>query len=257
MIFILLIIICFSTAFFTTVSGFGLGTIMLPVFSVFVPVDQAILLTALVHFANNIGKFFLFKQYISKEVLLKFGITALVGSLIGAFLLQWFSTKNIFFTHELFEKQWEVTWLNFTVGVLLFIFSFLELVPSFKKAGVDSKFLPLGGFLSGFFGGFSGHQGALRNIFLLKTALSKEQIIGTGVVIACIIDTTRVSIYFPSIIKNTFSIHWDYVIIGSISAILGSIFSKRILKQFNTKNFKLVVAVCLLLFSVGLMLGFI
>lgn len=42
--------------------------------------------------------------------------------------------------------------------------------------------LPLGGLLSGFFGGLSGNQGALRSAFLLKAGLSKEAFIATGTV---------------------------------------------------------------------------
>jgi acyl-CoA reductase-like NAD-dependent aldehyde dehydrogenase len=42
-------------------------------------------------------------------------------------------------------------------------------------------YLPVGGLLSGFFGGLSGHQGALRSVFLLRAGLTKESFIATGV----------------------------------------------------------------------------
>ena len=38
----------------TLFSGFGLGTILLPVFGLFFPIEIAVVLTALVHFMNNI-----------------------------------------------------------------------------------------------------------------------------------------------------------------------------------------------------------
>ena len=62
--------------------------------------------------------------------------------------------------------------------------------------------LPLGGILSGFFGGLSGHQGALRSAFLIKAGLSKESFIVTGIVVSMFIDFTRLSVYASKITKN-------------------------------------------------------
>ncbi len=49
--------------------------------------------------------------------------------------------------------------------------------------------------LSGFFGGLSGHQGALRSAFLLKAGLTKESFIATGVVISLMVDIPRIVMY--------------------------------------------------------------
>ena len=56
----------------------------------------------------------------------------------------------------------------------MFGFAFLELLPFFKKLEFDENKLFFGGVISGFFGGLSGHQGALRSAFLIKCGLSKE-----------------------------------------------------------------------------------
>ena len=70
-----------------------------------------------------------------------------------------------------------------------FLFALLELVPSLEaRIKFDKKYLPLGGALSGFFGGISGHQGALRSAVLLKCGLEKEAFIATGVVCAVVVD---------------------------------------------------------------------
>mgnify|MGYP000679824147 CR=1 FL=1 len=55
--------------------------------------------------------------------------------------------------------------------------------------------MPLGGVLSGFFGGLSGHQGALRSMFLVKCGLDATSFVATGVVIAIAIDLTRLALY--------------------------------------------------------------
>ena len=41
----------------TFISGFGLGTVLLPVFSLFFDIEVAIAATAIVHLFNNIFKF--------------------------------------------------------------------------------------------------------------------------------------------------------------------------------------------------------
>jgi hypothetical protein len=40
----------------TFFSGFGLGTLLLPAFALFFPVEQAVALTAVVHFLNGLFK---------------------------------------------------------------------------------------------------------------------------------------------------------------------------------------------------------
>jgi hypothetical protein len=49
------------------------------------------------------------------------------------------------------------------VGLLLAIFALLEFVPAFRKVTFAPRYLPAGGFASGFFGGLAGMQGALRS----------------------------------------------------------------------------------------------
>ena len=56
------------------------------------------------------------------------------------------------------------------LGFLMIFFAFTELFPKMLQLEFKNKFLIPGGFLSGFFGGLSGHQGALRSMFLIKLA---------------------------------------------------------------------------------------
>ena len=51
--------------------------------------------------------------------------------------------------------------------------------------------------MSGFIGGVSGHQGALRSAFLLrfKASITKESFIATNVVIAVFVDVVRLAVY--------------------------------------------------------------
>ncbi|MEJ2170449.1 MAG: hypothetical protein P8X90_33545 [Desulfobacterales bacterium] len=56
------VVICFAaliTSGLTLFSGFGLGTLLMPVFAIFFPVEAAIALTAIVHFLDNLFKLLL------------------------------------------------------------------------------------------------------------------------------------------------------------------------------------------------------
>ena len=85
------------------------------------------------------------------------------------------------------------------VGLLLLLFASAELLPRFRDVSFGPRYLPLGGLLSGFFGGLSGMQGALRSAFLARAGLTKEAFVGTGVVVACLIDVSRLGVYSGSL----------------------------------------------------------
>src|SRR5687767_7083135 len=154
---------------------------------IFFPVDLAIALTGVVHFFNNIFKLFLVGQNANKQVLLRFGIPAVIAAIAGALLLLQMTNLNPLFSYHLGDRQIDVYPVKFIISVLLIIFALLDLLPFLKNIQFSKKHMPIGGALSGFFGGLSGNQGALRTAFLIKAGLTKEAFIGTSVVISCFV----------------------------------------------------------------------
>ena len=80
-----------------------------------------------------------------------------------------------------------------------------------------SIFDSLGGLLSGFFGGLSGHQGALRSAFLAKAGLTTERFVGSNAVIGFLVDLTRIAVYvavFAVVGDATDTSVWPLVITG-------------------------------------------
>ncbi len=102
-------------------------------------------------------------------------------------------------------------------------FAALELSPSFSKAALDRKWLALGGVVSGFFGGLSGHQGAVRSMFLIKAGLEKEAFVATGIVPAVMVDVSRMLVYGVGVSVSREAIEWPLVIAASVSAFDGSL----------------------------------
>jgi len=98
----------FAVAILTFFSGFGLGTILTPVFMIFFPVELAIALTGVVHFFNNIFKLFLIGGNANKEVLLRFGIPAVVAAILGSWILLNITDLQPLFSYYAFGKHVEV-----------------------------------------------------------------------------------------------------------------------------------------------------
>ena len=185
-------LVAFLTSILTFFSGFGLGTILMPVFALFFPIELAIALTGVVHFFNNIFKLFLVGNKANKSVLVRFGIPAIIAAFLGALLLLNITDLPSFYSYQIGNKTFEITPVKLIISVLLIAFSVIELIPFFDKLQFNKKQLPFGGLLSGFVGGLSGHQGAFRTAFLTKAGLTKEAFIATAVVISCFVDFSDV-----------------------------------------------------------------
>jgi uncharacterized membrane protein YfcA len=115
--------------------------------------------------------------------------------------------------------------------------------------------LPLGGILSGFFGGLSGHQGALRSAFLTKVGLSKEAFIATGVLIACMIDISRMSVYFTNISNMKDSLQWNLLIVATLAAFVGVYFGNKLVKKITINTIQKIVAFMIIVFAIALGFG--
>lgn len=255
-----IIIICiaaFLTSILTFFSGFGLGTILMPVFALFFPVDVAIALTGVVHFANNLFKMALVGKYTNKMVLLRFGIPAIFASFAGAWLLMQISGFQPLFSYHLGEKQFFVTPVKLMIAILLLFFSLFEVIPGFRKIQFGKNKLIPGGILSGFFGGLAGIQGALRSAFLIKSGLSKEAYIATGVMIASLVDFTRLTVYAARFSSTGLNENVDLIVYAVISAVMGAIIGKMLLQKITLGIIQNLVTVMLVIISVSLASGFI
>lgn len=254
------LVIClfaFLASGLTFFSGFGLGTILLPVFAFFFPVEIAVALTAIVHFLTNLFKLTLIGKKAKGSVLIKFGVPAFFFALLGAYILTLAANTAPIAQYSVSGNNFYVTPLKLIIAVLLAIFALIDMVPYLKRINIDQKYLPFGGALSGFFGGLSGHQGALRTAFLIRANLSKEEFIATGIVIAVIIDISRLSIYSGEILQLGDTFNYPLLSAAVVAAFLGAFLGNRLLKKITIQTLQITIGALLLIFSVLLGAGFI
>jgi len=249
----------FLAAGLTMYSGFGLGTLMLPVFALFLPVEMAVVATALVHGANNVFKVSLLGRHADREVVLKFGLTAIAAAIFGALALGWLVQANAQLTVEVNEAEVShLTPVKLAIGLAMIFFALFELLPRFRALQFERRWLPLGGLLSGFFGGLSGHQGALRSAFLAKAGLSTERFVGSNAVIGFLVDLTRIAVYlglFTAAAQADYGAAWPLVVSGSLAAFAGVLLGKRFLHKVTMRSVQTLVGVLLLGVGAALVLG--
>ncbi len=255
-------IICLTSLIVSIValfSGFGLGTVLMPAFAIFFPLPIAIAATAVVHLTNNIFKAAIVGRLANWNTVIKFGIPAAIASLLGAYLLNKASYVPNVFKYSINNYEFNITFIGLIIGLIIITSSLFELIPKFSKLCFPSKYIPLGGALSGFFGGISGNQGILRSAFLIKAGLSKEEFIGTGVIASILVDISRIMVYgltFYS--EKLFHISKEVegiIIAASLTAFLGSYIGSLFIEKVTFKTVQLIVGVMLLILGVAIILG--
>lgn len=253
-------IVTFFASCLTLYSGFGLGTLLLPAFTLFFPLPLAIAATAIVHLLNNLFKGSLVWRNTHWGIVKKFGLPAIPGALLGAFLVNYFSAANHVLSWHLLGHDFSSSVMAIIIGVILYIFAILEFRLWFQRLSFPEKYLSIGGFMTGFMGGISGQQGVMRSMFLLKSNLSGQQYIATGIFIAVLIDIVRIPTYFLSFnglnlnIKNS-----QVTLIGAavVFAFLGAWIGTRFMKKVTLTYIRIIVAVLMIVIGTLLIVGII
>ncbi|MDG4476890.1 sulfite exporter TauE/SafE family protein [Thiovibrio frasassiensis] len=257
------LIICLAALVVSTLtlfSGFGLGTLLMPVFALFFPVEVAVAATAMVHLANNLFKATLFGRQADPGIVARFALPAALAAIVGALLLNRLSGMEPIMHYTLGSRLFTITWLKSSIGILILGFSLAELWPGLKRLSFPPPLIPLGGIISGFFGGLSGHQGALRTAFLLRAGLSKESLIGTMILSAIVVDLSRMLVYGTTFFVRDFTLMQregllGLVAAGTLAAFVGTFSASRFLKKMTLHSVQTLVGVLLLLLALALGTG--
>ena len=249
---VLIALAAFLASLLTFFSGFGLGTLLLAVMSLYFPVEAAVALTAIVHFSNNLFKIGLIGRHLVKRLVLWFGLPALLAAVAGAWLLKQLEELAPLFSYQLASASFTVDPLSLTIGLLLIVFAILDELPLWSKLEGNRAQMAGGGMLSGFFGGLSGHQGALRSLFLVHAKLSKEAYVATGTAIALLVDAARLPVYFAGgmVVEAA---HTPSLVAAVLAALAGAVLGRQLLKKVTFKFLQRLIMV--LLIAIGLLLA--
>lgn len=244
----------------TLYSGFGLGTILLPAFALFFPAPVAVAATGVVHLLNNLFKGTLLHNRADWRTVLVFGVPAVPAAVAGAWVLSWLGDTARVFQWTAFEHPFGPTGAGLLVGGLMILFALLELQRWFHELRAPARMMPVGGLVTGFFGGLTGQQGAFRSMFLLRSGLPAERFIATGVMIAILIDISRLTTYAAAFTSGGIEIDGReglLIVVGTLSAFLGAYVATRRLSKTTIGGVRYSVAGLMLVIGAALAAGLI
>ena len=238
--YIVLVSLSLFTSIVTLFTGFGVGTIMMPVMALFFDVKVAILLAAIVHIFNNLSRIVLYYRHLRWEIVRRFGVVSIVGAFVGSFA----------------QLTVDSSWLKNGVGLFLALFALLSLRPGLINWKLPAVIDVAGGFLSGLIGGLIGNQGAIRSLYLLNYKLEKQELIVSAALIAVVIDLTRIPVYAYA---NYRYLTDNFLLLALVilASIAGTLIGSRILPQVSSELFKRIILVAVLLLGVLMLLGLI
>lgn len=215
----LAMLVCVVVAALTVPAGFGLATMMTPVFLVWFDPHQAIAGVAIVHGVHNLIKSRMLREHIDRDALKRFGWALLIGALIGAVLQSFIPSDP----------------LLLVVGLALIVLPLLKVSESWSSIRLPEAEDRLGGFGSGFLGGLTGHQGALRAMFLKERLPDKSAYAATAAVLALVVDLTRIPIYLVNDASVLSTNTW--LMVGFVlSALVGAQLGKRWLERWKSDD---------------------
>jgi len=218
---ILAIIASFTAAALTVPAGFGLSTMLTPVVLMLMSPHEAVAVVAVVHGAHNAGKSWSLWENINFQAFKHYGIWLILGAVIGAIL----------------QNQVPQKPLLGIIGVFLIILPLLTLSKSWKNYRIPEENDRIGGLGSGFMGGLSGHQGALRAMFLTNKLPDKMTYAATASIFALCVDLSRIPIYLffrpEGITEN-----WELTIALVLSALIGVRIGKKWLETMKSESIR-------------------
>jgi uncharacterized membrane protein YfcA len=145
--------------------------------------------------------------------------------------------------------------LDLVVAVLMLLFGVLELSRMPNGLQLQERWMIPGGLVSGFFGGLSGHQGALRSLFLLRSGLGKEAFIATGVAIACMVDLTRLPAYASGGMLDAVRGQMPLLLACVLAAFAGAWWGRRLIPKVTMRGVQISVGALLLVIALMLATG--
>lgn len=257
MTFLVVCLVAVAASALTLFSGFGLGTLLLPAFALFFEPEVAVAATGIVHLLNNLFKLAWVGKFADRKAVLGFGIPALIGAGVGALALDRLGNLPTLTRYSFAGGIREVDGAGLVVAILIFVFAVVELLPD-RGTRFPRRWLPAGGLMSGFFGGLSGHQGALRSAFLIQSGLDKKAFIGTGIACAVLIDVARLAVYGTTFLAEPISAvggegGWPLILAATASAFLGAYIGVRTMGKVTLGGVRRLVGAMLI--AVALLLG--
>jgi uncharacterized protein len=212
-----------------SVVGFGIGSLLTPLFAVRVGTQLAVATVSIPHVFATALRYWRLRAHVDRRVLVSFGIMSAAGGLAGALLHSFASNRA----------------LAIVFGVILIFVGASELTGLARRMRFGGWVAWTAGAVSGLFGGLVGNQGGIRSAALLGFDVDKQAFVATATAIGLVVDAARMPVYFATQAPAIAHL-WQLVLIATIGTLAGTLVGVRALRRIPENAFRRIVAVILL-----------
>jgi uncharacterized membrane protein YfcA len=221
-----------------SVAGFGIGSILTPLFALELDTQLAIAAVSIPHLVATALRFLMLRKSLDVSVLRDFGIASALGGLTGALL----------------HGQAADPVLRIVFGLLLLLAAASELFGLAGRVHLSRNGALAAGTLSGLFGGLVGNQGGIRSAAMLALPLRRDAFVATATAIALIVDGARMPLYFASA-GSRLIVEWPLIALSTAGVVAGTLAGRRALQRIPDRLFRALVASLLVLLGTWMLLS--
>jgi len=220
-----------------SVAGFGIGSLLTPVFVAHVATPVAVAAVSIPHVAGTAVRLWLLRGHIDRHLLLRFGLASAAGGLTGALL----------------QTRTSSAGLTILFGSLLLFVAASELSGLSKRMRFRGAAAWIAGVLSGLLGGLVGNQGGIRSAAMLGIDVPRHAFVATATAVALIVDGARLPVYLVTSGRELLTL-WPTILVATIAVACGTAFGHRVLIRIPEERFRPTVAVLLAILGAAMLI---
>lgn len=220
-----------------SVAGFGIGSLLTPVFVTQVATNVAVAAVSIPHVVGTTARLWLLRGQIDRHLLVRFGLTSAAGGLAGALL----------------QARTSSAGLTIVFGSLLLFVAASELTGLSKRMRFRGAAAWIAGALSGLLGGLVGNQGGIRSAAMLGVDVPRQAFVGTATAVALIVDGARLPVYLATTGRELVEL-WPMIAFATIGVVCGTLFGHRVLMRIPEERFRPTVAVLLVILGAAMLI---
>jgi uncharacterized membrane protein YfcA len=212
-----------------SVAGFGIGSVLTPVFALRMDMKLAVAAVAVPHVVATALRLWMMRRHVDAALVKSFGIMSAVGGLTGAVLQQYVGGRG----------------LTMVFGGLLVFAGITGLTGLASRMRFGRRTAWVAGLLSGVFGGLVGNQGGIRSAALLGFDVPPAAFVASATAVALMVDAARMPVYLyterarlPGIVP--------LIVLATLGAVIGTVAGERTLRRIPPAIFRKLVSALVL-----------
>jgi uncharacterized protein len=221
-----------------SVAGFGIGTVLTPVFAMRVDMKLAVAAVAVPHLVATSLRLWMMRRHVDWRIVRTFGVMSAAGGLAGALL----------------QQRLRGPGLVIVFGVLLVFAGVTGLTGLMERVRLGRTAAWIAGLLSGVFGGLVGNQGGIRSAALLGFDVPPAAFVASATAAALMVDLARMPVYVALEADRLAGLAGPMTL-AVAGAVAGTVGGERVLRRIPPPIFKKLVSALVLAVGVYMLLS--